>query len=143
MTLKDCCNTLLWFLLGGWEMGLLWILFGIISIIMIYPIFLGITWQCFKIGIYCFCPCGGELKRPDVLCGSACCLCNILWIIFPGWILFLFHIFFWLLFCIFGLCGVEVGKYHYELAFCSLAPYGVTFSSSDSDSNNNAGVPPV
>ena len=88
-------GNLIWFLLGGFLLGLGWIIAGILWCITIIGIPLGI--QCFKIAGVAMFPFG----RKVVNNGSAMSLLlNILWICISGVELAVAHLIIGLLFCI-------------------------------------------
>ena len=80
---------LLWFILGGWISGTLWILAGCIFAITI----IGLPWvpAAWRIAGFSYWPFGREIvERPNP--GAASVLLNILWFILAGWWLALQHV---------------------------------------------------
>ena len=106
-------GNLIWFLLGGFLLGLGWIIAGILWCITIIGIPLGI--QCFKIA-------GVAIKVVNN--GSAMSLLlNILWICISGVELAVAHLIIGFLFCI-TIVGIHFGKQHFKLAQVALMPFG-------------------
>jgi uncharacterized membrane protein YccF (DUF307 family) len=90
-------GNILWFLLGGFFMGLAWWFFGLLAFISI----IGIPWgkACFVMGSFSFFPFGQEAISRDELTleedigtGSFGFIGNIVWFIFAGLWLALGHI---------------------------------------------------
>lgn len=127
----QCLSVILWWLFGGLILGLVWLLLSAICVISIIGCFTGWATQCFKIAQFCLWPHSGSVRRQNVsACECGCdCICNILWLIFIGWEMFLAHAFCALLLCIFGVCGIKLAEYHWDLARIALAPYGAVFTS--------------
>lgn len=111
-------GNLLWFLLGGWLSAIGWLLVGLFWCITIIGIPVGV--QCFKFaGLSAF-PFGREVlydTRPVSL------IINILWLIFGGIELAVFHGITGLIFCI-TIIGIPFGKQHFKLAQLALLPFG-------------------
>lgn len=111
-------GNIIWFLLGGFLLGLGWIVAGILWCITIVGIPLGI--QCFKIAGMAMCPFGRELAFD----GSPMSLIlNIFWICISGVELAVAHVIVGLLFCI-TIVGIPFGKQHFKLAQVALMPFG-------------------
>lgn len=111
-------GNLIWFLLGGFLLGLGWIAAGILWCCTIIGIPLGL--QCFKIAGVAMCPFG----RKVVNNGSAMSfLLNILWICISGIEFAIVHLVTGLLFCI-TIIGIPFGKQHLKLARIALMPFG-------------------
>ena len=87
-----CLGNALWFILGGFVMGLVWWMFGVLCFISI----IGIPWgrACFVMGNFTFFPFGKMpvsrevlTGQPDVGTGMLGTVGNILWLVFAGiWI---------------------------------------------------------
>ena len=74
-----CLGNLLWFVLGGFWMGLGWLLAGILWCITIIGIPIGT--QCFKLAGLAFFPFGKEVEYGG---GAGSFLLNIIWMIVSG-----------------------------------------------------------
>lgn len=120
----------LWFVLGGFFMGLWWWAVGLLA----YITLIGIPWarSCFVIGQFTFLPFGREAisrrelkRRDDIGTGGLGMIGNILWFIFAGIWLALGH-----LCCAFAcfvtIIGIPFGVQHLKLAGIALAPIGKT-----------------
>lgn len=120
----------LWFVFGGFVMGLSWWLVGLLVLFTI----VGIPWakNCFVIGQFAFFPFGKaainrkSLSTPDNIgIGALGLLGNVIWCIFAGGLLAIGHVLFALL-CFMTVVGIPFGYYHLELASLALAPIGKT-----------------
>ena len=114
-------GNILWFILGGVELGLCYIIMGLVFCVTIIGIPFGI--QLMKIGVYTFFPFGREPKFKN---GDIGCLnlgFNILWIVF-GWIeLAICHLIVGGILCI-TIIGIPFGLQHFKIAKFSMLPFG-------------------
>jgi uncharacterized membrane protein YccF (DUF307 family) len=120
----------LWFILGGWLMGLGWILAGLLMAITI----VGLPWAraCFMIAGYSFWPFGRDIVsrdeyygRGDLGTGTLGTIGNVLWFVFAGWWLALGHLSLAVgLAC--SIIGIPFAWAHVKLALASLFPVGKT-----------------
>ena len=119
---------LLWFVLGGWIAGLLWIFAGLISALTI----VGLPWarSCFMIARYSFWPFGYDIVsrdqyygREDIGTGTLGTIGNVLWFIFAGWWLALSHLALAVSLAV-TIIGIPFAWAHVKLAFASLFPVG-------------------
>ena len=99
----------LWFVLGGFISGTLWILAGVLLAITI----VGLPWSmaAFRIASFSYWPFGRQVvsraelsRRGDLGTGPLGLLLNILWFIFGGWYLAIHHIVLGI-----GLCVTIIG----------------------------------
>ncbi len=120
----------LWFILGGFFMGLGWWLLGGLAFITIA----GIPWgrACFVIGQFTFFPFGKEavsrktlLNKDDIGTGGFGLLGNVIWFIFAGIWLAIGHLVSALA-CFITIIGIPFGIQHLKLAGIALAPIGMT-----------------
>jgi uncharacterized membrane protein YccF (DUF307 family) len=123
-------GNIIWFVFGGFFMGLAWWLAGIIMLASV----VGIPWvrSCFVFGSFCFFPFGQEAidrqeltGRPDLGTGALGAIGNVIWFVFAGWWLALGHL------CsaianFVTIIGIPFGIQHLKLAACALAPIGKT-----------------
>ena len=72
-------GNVLWFLLGGWAVGLGWVIAGALWCLTIVGIPIGV--QCFKFAGLAFWPFGKEVAYGG---GAVSLLANLLWLIFSG-----------------------------------------------------------
>lgn len=123
-------GNLLWFILGGFVMGLGWWLAGIIAFITI----IGIPWgrACFVIGQFAFLPFGREAisrktlsLKEDIGTGSLGLVGNVIWFVFAGLWLALGHVGSALV-CFVTIIGIPFGIQHLKLAGIAIAPIGKT-----------------
>lgn len=125
----------LWFILGGFFMGLAWWIIGLIAFLSI----IGIPWgrACFVIGQFAFFPFGKEAisrehltNKTDIGTGSLGLLGNIIWFIFAGVWLAIGHVC-WAIACFITIIGIPFGIQHLKLAGIALAPIGKTIVSKE------------
>lgn len=123
-------GNVIWFIFGGFLMGLAWWLYGIIAFITI----VGIPWgkACFVIGQFTFLPFGktainrDELTgRSDIGTGPLGLIGNIIWFIIAGLWLAIGHLVAALIYFI-TIIGIPFGIQHVKLAGISLFPIGKT-----------------
>ena len=123
-------GNIIWFLLGGLEMGLAWWLFGLIAFISI----IGIPWgrSCFVIGMLSFWPFGREAidreeltSTKDIGTSILGSIGNIVWLLLAGIWLALAHFMLALFFCL-TIIGIPFGIQHFKLAGLALLPIGKT-----------------
>ncbi|MGH8225543.1 MAG: YccF domain-containing protein [Gammaproteobacteria bacterium] len=122
-------GNVLWFLLGGFFMGLAWWFVGLIAFVSI----VGIPWgrACFVIGGFSFWPFGREAigrreltGREDFGSGPLGTVGNVVWLIVAGWWLALGHVISAVLDFI-TIIGIPFGIQHLKLAVISVWPIGV------------------
>ena len=123
-------GNLLWFILGGFFMGLGWWFAGLVMLISI----VGIPWAraCFVFGTFCFFPFGNEAigrqeltGKDDLGTGALGFVGNVVWFVFGGWWLALGHVLSALANFV-TIIGIPFGIQHLKLAECALAPIGKT-----------------
>jgi uncharacterized membrane protein YccF (DUF307 family) len=123
-------GNLLWFVMGGFFMGLGWWLAGLLAFITI----VGIPWgkACFVIGQFAFLPFGKEAlsrkelsNQDDIGTGGLGLIGNIIWFIFAGIWLAIGHVISAIC-CFVTLIGIPFGIQHLKLAGIALAPIGKT-----------------
>jgi uncharacterized membrane protein YccF (DUF307 family) len=121
---------LLWFILGGWLAGLLWILAGAIMAVTI----IGLPWarSCFMIARYSFWPFGYDIisrdqyyGQEDMGTGALGTIGNVIWFVFAGWWLALSHISLAMGLAV-SIIGIPFAWAHVKLAIASLFPVGKT-----------------
>ncbi len=121
---------LLWFVLGGFLMGLGWLLAGLVAAISI----VGLPWarSCFVLAQLCFFPFGKEViarevltGREDLGTGGLGLLGNVVWFVVIGWCLALGHLASAVANAV-TIIGIPFAVQHVKLALCALAPVGKT-----------------
>jgi len=128
-------GNVLWFVFGGFIMGLGWWLAGLLMLISI----VGIPWvrSCFVFGTFCFFPFGNEAidrkeltGKDDLGTGVLGLIGNVVWFVFAGWLLALGHVISALANFV-TIIGIPFGIQHLKLAACALAPVGMTIVSKE------------
>ena len=123
-------GNIIWFVFGGFVMGLSWWLAGVLCFISI----VGIPWAkaCFVIGQFTFFPFGKEAVNRDDLTGQEDIgtgflgmVGNIIWFVFAGIWLAIGHLMSALA-CFVTIIGIPFGIQHLKLAGIALAPIGKT-----------------
>jgi uncharacterized membrane protein YccF (DUF307 family) len=118
---------LIWLILCGWWMAILYFLAGIIGFILIITIPFGIA--AFRIGNYALWPFGRSIvRRPRAGLGSL--IGNIIWIVLLGWELALGHLISGIALCL-TIIGIPLGLANFKLIPISLLPLGVEIVPSD------------
>jgi uncharacterized membrane protein YccF (DUF307 family) len=109
----------LWFILGGWISGTLWILAGVIFSITL----IGIPWApaAFRIAGFSYAPFGKAVEADNSRVGSV--VLNILWLIVAGWWLALHHVVLAVALAV-TIIGIPFAIQHLKLAILSLTPVG-------------------
>jgi uncharacterized membrane protein YccF (DUF307 family) len=117
----------IWLVLCGWWMSILYVLFGIVAAIFIITI--PFTIACFRIASYVIWPFGRSIEmRRSAGLGSL--IGNIIWILLFGWELALGHLFAGITLCL-TIIGIPLGLANFKLIPISLLPLGVRIVSSD------------
>jgi uncharacterized membrane protein YccF (DUF307 family) len=118
---------LIWLILCGWWMAILYVLAGIVCAILIITIPFAIA--SFRIASYVIWPFGRSIMvRHDAGIGSI--IGNIIWIVLLGWGLALGHLLSGIALCI-TIIGIPLGLANFKLIPISLVPLGVRIVSSD------------
>ena len=118
---------LIWLILCGWWIAILYFLAGIIAFILIITIPFGIA--AWRIANYALWPFGRSIvRRPRAGLGSL--IGNIIWIILLGWELALGHLISGILLCL-TIIGIPLGLANFKLIPISLLPLGVQIVPSD------------
>ena len=117
----------IWLILCGWWMAILYVLFGIIAAIFIITI--PFTIACFRIASYVIWPFGRSIEMRRTA-GVASLIGNIIWILLFGWELALGHLTAGIILCI-TIIGIPLGLANFKLIPISLVPLGVRIVRSD------------
>jgi uncharacterized membrane protein YccF (DUF307 family) len=111
---------IIWLVLCGFWMSILWVLAGIVMCLLIITIPLGI--QAFKTANYVLWPFGRTIvKRDDAGAGSL--LGNVIWILLVGWELAIGHLVTGVLLAI-TIIGLPLAAANFKLIPISLVPFG-------------------
>lgn len=123
-------GNVLWFVLGGFFMGLGWWLVGLLACLTI----VGIPWgkACFVIGQFSFFPFGKVAinrkalsNKDDIGTGTLGLIGNVIWFIFAGLWLAIGHLVSAGL-CFITIIGIPFALQHIKLAGIAIAPIGKT-----------------
>jgi uncharacterized membrane protein YccF (DUF307 family) len=118
---------LIWLILCGWWMAILYVLAGIVCAILIITIPFAIA--SFRIASYVIWPFGRSIEiRRSAGIGSI--IGNIIWIVLLGWELALGHLTAGVLLCL-TIIGIPLGLANFKLIPISLIPLGVRIVRSD------------
>lgn len=118
---------LLWLAFGGWTTATTWFVAALMMAISV----VGLPWAraAFNIGLLNLWPFGSRvvdrehIRGADLGTSPLGTLGNILWFVFCGWWLTLFHLFWGIVLCI-TILGIPFGLQHFKLARISVAPIG-------------------
>ncbi len=113
-----CLGNALWFIFGGFALGMGWLIAGVLWCVTIVGIPIGV--QCFKLAGLAFFPFGKEVRYGG---GVGSMLLNILWLLLSGIPLAIEAAAVGLLFCI-TIIGIPFGKQCFKLAKLALMPFG-------------------
>ncbi|MFT4251192.1 MAG: YccF domain-containing protein [Caulobacter sp.] len=121
---------LLWFFLGGWLSGLLWLLGGLLLAITIVGLpYTGAAW---RIAGFAFWPFGKEVVSRDLVTGRSDLgtgplgfLLNVIWFVLGGWYIALSHLLIAVAEAI-SIIGIPFAIKDLQLAWIALAPIGRT-----------------
>jgi uncharacterized membrane protein YccF (DUF307 family) len=115
---------LIWLILCGWWMSLLYVLAGLICFVLIITIPFGIA--AFRIAGYVLWPFGRQIEpRADAGVGSV--IGNVIWIVLIGWWLAIGHLVSGVLLCL-TIIGIPLGLANFKIIPISLMPLGVRIS---------------
>ena len=116
---------LLWFVLGGWLSGLLWLLGG--AILALTVVGLPWTFAAWRIASYSFWPFGREIvwQEAHPVAGCMGVVLNVIWFVFAGWYIALSHLMIAVAEFV-SIIGIPFALKDLELAKLALAPVGRT-----------------
>ena len=117
----------IWLVLCGWWMAILYVLAGIVCAILIITIPFAIA--SFRIASYVIWPFGRSIQMRREA-GIASLIGNIIWIVLVGWELALGHLTAGILLCL-TIIGIPLGLANFKLIPISLLPLGVRIVRSD------------
>jgi uncharacterized membrane protein YccF (DUF307 family) len=114
---------IIWLVLCGWWMAILYFLAGLICFVLIITIPFGIA--AWRISGYVLWPFGRQIAlRRNAGVGSL--IGNVLWIVLIGWWLALGHLTSGIMLCL-TIIGIPLGLANFKLIPISLMPLGVEF----------------
>lgn len=114
-------GNIIWLILGGLVVALIYFLVGVVLFCTIIGIPFGI--QLFKLGEYALWPFGRELVSKPGEPGCVSIVMNLLWILLGWWEVALVHLICGLVFCI-TIVGIPFGIQHFRMALMSVFPFG-------------------
>jgi len=127
MTIIRLILNLIWLILCGWWMAIIYVLAGLIAFVLIITIPFGIA--AFRIAGYVIWPFGRSIvMRREAGVGSL--IGNILWIILFGWWLAIGHLTSGITLCL-TIIGIPLGLANFKMIPISLLPLGVQIVPSD------------
>jgi uncharacterized membrane protein YccF (DUF307 family) len=117
----------IWIVLCGWWMAILYVLAGIICFVLIITIPFGIA--AFRIAGFVLWPFGRQIeRRPEA--GVASLIGNIIWIVLIGWWLAIGHLVSGITLCL-TIIGIPLGLANFKIIPVSLLPLGVRIVEGD------------
>jgi uncharacterized membrane protein YccF (DUF307 family) len=119
---------ILWFILGGWISGLLWLLGGLLLAVTIVGLpYTGAAW---RIAGFAFWPFGKEIVSREIASGQGDLgtgplgfVLNVIWFLLGGWYIALSHLLIAIAEAI-TIIGIPFAIKDLQLAFIALAPIG-------------------
>lgn len=114
-------GNVLWFLLGGFCLGMAYIILGLVFCITVIGIPFGL--QLFKIGAFVMWPFGKNVVTTPSDSGCLSIFMNVIWIVFGGVELAVAHFAVGLGFCV-TIIGIPFGVQHFKMALLALVPFG-------------------
>lgn len=111
-------GNVLWFLFGGFWIGMSWILAGCLWCISVIGIPIGM--QCFKFAGLAFFPFGKTVTYGG---GALSLICNILWLVISGIPLAIEAAIIGCIFCV-TIIGIPFGLQCFKIAKLALLPFG-------------------
>lgn len=119
-------GNIIWFVFGGFILGLAYIVFGLLYCLTIVGIPFG--YQLMKIGLYAMHPFGKTPIFDPIPMGCLSLVLNIIWIVFGGIELAIAHLVVGVFFCI-TIIGIPFGLQHFKLAKLAILPFGQALTS--------------
>jgi uncharacterized membrane protein YccF (DUF307 family) len=114
-------GNILWLVLGGLIIALMYFLVGLLMCITIIGIPFGL--QLFKFGRLALWPFGHEIVDGPNEPGCVSVVMDVIWILFGWWEIAILHLVFGLLFCI-TIVGIPWGLQHFKMILPTLIPFG-------------------
>ena len=112
---------ILWLVLGGFEIAVVYFVVGLLMCISIIGIPFGV--QLFKLGAFAFWPFDRELVNGPGEPGCLSVAMNLAWILLGWWEIAIMHFVFGLILCI-TIVGIPWGVRHFRMAIASVFPFG-------------------
>lgn len=118
---------LIWLVLAGFWLALLYVFFGILACILIITIPFGLA--CFRIAGFALWPFGRRIVRRPTS-GAPSLIGDIIWVILFGWELALAHLATGVALCL-TIIGIPLGLANFKLIPVSLLPLGTEIVSTE------------
>lgn len=113
-------GNIIWFILGGFIGGMIWLITGIVWCISIIGIPCGL--QCFKLATLSFWPFGRTVMYNS---SGVSFIINVIWFLLNGWWMALAYLLVGCVWCI-TIIGIPFGKQCFKMAKLSLSPFGAS-----------------
>ena len=114
-------GNILWLVLGGLVVALVYFLVGLLFCLTVIGIPFGV--QLIKLGVYALWPFGHELVYGPGQPGCLSTVMNVLWILLGWWEIALTHLVFGLILCV-TIIGIPWGLQHFKMALGAVFPFG-------------------
>jgi len=114
-------GNIIWLVVGGLLIALIYYLVGLIMCVTIIGIPFGV--QLFMLGTYALWPFGHKVEFKPGEPGCLSTLMNLLWILLGWWEVAVLHLVCGLLFCI-TIVGIPWGLQHFKMMVASIFPFG-------------------
>ena len=114
-------GNLLWLLLGGIIVAIIYWIVGLLMCITIIGIPFGV--QLFKLGSYALWPFGHELVDRPGEPGCLSIVMNLIWILTGWWEIAAIHLLCGLVFCL-TIVGIPFGLQHFKMILPAVFPFG-------------------
>jgi uncharacterized membrane protein YccF (DUF307 family) len=121
MSAMSLLGNIVFFVFGGFAIGLGYMLGGIVLCLTIIGIPFG--FQCFKLAGGVLAPFGREVVEIEPPGGAPSVILNVIWIILPGLELAIMHLVLAVLFAL-TLVGIPIATQHLKLLPLALLPFG-------------------
>ena len=116
-------GNLLWLILGGLVIALIYFLAGLLFCLTIIGIPFGV--QLIKIGGLALSPFGKDVATKPSFNGCLSILMNVLWFLIGGWEVAILHLTIGLV-CLITIIGIPFALQHFKLAMVAVFPFGTT-----------------
>ena len=114
-------GNILWLILGGLLVAIIYVLVGLLMCITIIGIPFGL--QLFKFANYALWPFGREIVDGPGQPGCVSIVMNLIWILLGWWEIAVIHLVCGLICCI-TIVGIPFGVQHFKMALLSVFPFG-------------------
>ena len=114
-------GNILWLILGGLVIALIYYFVGLLMCITFIGIPFGL--QLFKLGTYALWPFGRELVNGPGEPGCVSVVMNLIWILLGWWEIAVIHLVCALI-CFISIIGIPWGVQHFKMAIASAFPFG-------------------